>query len=167
MTTQRRSVSVRRRTVWANTHVSVSIPNAGESLFSLHAQVLSENFDLTVVRTLISLDILEGVTAAVVGIQAVYMGIGIASQESFNASVVPNPQIITESPARGWLWKAMRLVQGTQTLNSYRIVHIEYDIAAQRKLDKGEMYMVIENNAFDGVAGAVRVHGEIRTLFKR
>jgi len=147
--------------------VDVSVASGAQSAFDLAPLLLTENFDLTVVRTIIQLDLTEGVTAAIVGIQAMHLGIGIASQEAFSAGNLPLPATPAADPASGWLWKASRLVQGTQTLNSYRIVHLEYDISAQRKLGKGTLYIIIENNVFDGTAQAIRVHGEVRTLYKR
>ena len=92
------------------------------------------------------------------------MGIGIASQDAFAAGVFPDPDTQQDEPQRGWIWRDDYLVQdSTNTLPP--ILRVSFDLHSQRKIDRGELYYVVDNNLVVGTAFNIRVKGLIRQLF--
>jgi len=160
----------RRGTVWADITVSVLLATATQSVLSLHPLLLSANFNLTVIRTILYLELKPASPSTVIGTSQIDMGIGITSVEAFTAGVVADPVVVTDYPSRGYLWRARRFVTDLGVAGGPAIptsVIVEMDSSAMRKLDKGELYIVVENNPHSGAAFTVDVHGLVRTLYKR
>ena len=160
--------SSRRATVWADTLFSLTVMNGAQQVSSLHLGVLTTNMDLTVVRTLIHLNISSDNPGFASGLQRVSLGIGVVSEEAFLAGVVPDPNVNTDFPSRGWVWRDQQVV--LDELLATGVVplrDIKEDIASQRKLDKGELVLIVNNDALHGSPFDIIVTGIVRILFKR
>ena len=79
---------------------------------------------------------------------------------------MPQPSIENEYPARGWLYVATRSVwqykAGSNDQQRGQAV-FEFDVGALRKIDKGVLFMTIENTDILG-AGPFDVTGRVRAL---
>ncbi len=157
--------------VWEDTVVSVSVAVAGENLIGL-ADSLTEaeaRFNqMTLLRTIIGLDVARLVHDSGEGSERIALGIGIASRESMTAgtTAVPNPSIGTDHPVRGWVWRAHYRTYGfAADQPAVFNQRINLDIRAMRKLDNGRPFLFMESDNLEGVSSVVQVMGLIRMLF--
>ena len=170
MTTRARAVAraPRRRTVWVDTILDVNMgttPN--QEVTSLHPSMLTENFDLTVVRLIASLTFSAQTLLVVTGQARVDIGIGILSQEAFAASVVPDPDIVGDVPATGWLWRTRLIVSDATASPGLAPTVVNADLSSMRKLQRGELALIVDSNVRVGTAFNVNMTGIVRVLFKR
>ena len=94
------------------------------------------------------------------------MGIGVASQESFAAGSLPDPEIVGDFPTRGWVYRARYRIFGfAADQPQYMTRRIDLDIRAKRVLDNGESYLRGVNTNEEGTTGNVTVSGMIRQLW--
>ena len=101
--------------------------------------------------------------------QVVDVGIGVASSEAvtIGAAALPDPTTESEYPPRGWLYVDRTSV--LQTIPSTggvwkRDGALKFDIRSMRKIDKGTLFMFVEQNDLDGSSSAVRMIGRVRVL---
>ena len=158
------------RTVWFDTLVNLVATNgSGASALSLHSELNRDEQRLsgmTLLRTIVGLDIAHQIHDSGEGSQLVDLGIGIASQEAFSADVVPDPNTSTEHPPRGWVWRYRCRTYGFAADQAAVYNHrVDKDIRARRRLENGELFLRIFNITDQGVAGNIVVHGLIRTLW--
>ena len=150
---------------WIDTRMNETIGSAAQGLESLMTNVSSTQSrrGWTMVRTIIGIDIARSVHDSGEGSDLVEIGIGVTSQEAFAAGVVPDPQTPTDHPTRGWVYRAGYRIWGfAADQPAIYTIRVDKDIRAKRKLDNGEMYIVIDNNPLEGTAGAILVTGYIR-----
>ena len=156
-------------TIWIDTHINSDVANAVQVLLSLMTGVSATQtrFDrMTLTRTIIGLDVAYTVHDSGEGSQRVDMGIAVASQESFAAGTVPDPGVASDYPTRGWIWRARYRVYGfAADQPAVFNTRIDMEIRAQRKLENGEAYLVLDNNNLEGVTTTIRVAGLIRQLW--
>ena len=118
---------------------------------------------LTVVRTIIDISMAPAPPGAVTGTQQVSIGIGVASQEAFAGGVVPDPNVGSERPPRGWIFRTKCMVvdmpEGIPT-----IVKCVGDFRGKRKVDDGQLFIKIDNDGFQATAFDINVIGIVRTL---
>jgi len=155
--------------LWIDTFVSAAIANNSTFAVSLSVGVTSLESRLqqmTLLRTIIGIDIAATVHDSGEGSQLVTPGIAIASQEAFTVGATADPEISTDFPTRGWIWRAQYRIYGfaaDQPAVFNR--RVDLDIRAMRKLENGEAFITIRNQANEGVAFAVSVFGLIRQLW--
>ena len=106
----------------------------------------------------------ENATPPAAGVQRVDWGIGVVTDTSFVAGVVPLPDISTSYPARGWMIAGTKWVLSGGTGNQGAYPQWEFDIRTMRKVDKGILYISMGNNNLDGAAFQVRFGGRVRAL---
>ena len=155
--------------LWIDTDLSRNIASGGSDALSLMTGVSSAQtrFDqMTLLRTIIGIDIAYTVHDSGEGSQRVSCGIGIASQEAFAGGTLSDPDVDTDFPTRGWVWRARYRIFGfaadQPTIFTRRV---DLDLRSQRKLENGEAFMNFTNTALEGATGAVRVTGLIRQLW--
>ena len=120
---------------------------------------------MTLIRTIISVSAFSTTVAGAWGVQTVDIGIGVASQEAFAALVLPDPSSPVDKPPRGWIWKTNRIV--SQNGAGGQVAYfIEADIRGARKVENGEVYVIVDNNFVTGTSFTVTLRGLIRTLYK-
>ena len=158
--------AVRRGSTWIDTVLDTDIVTGGEDLVDLMAGMdTDERRGMTVTRMLLCLYVIANPHGAVDGVQVVDLGIGVASTEAFAAGVVSNPNVNTEFPIRGWLYRCRHVVIDDST-PGYPSPVIKEDLHAMRKIDTGTAFLVIVNTPNQGTTFTVSVIGTIRMLVK-
>jgi len=155
--------------LWIDTPLALAVAVAATSNASLMTGVSATETRLsqmTLLRTIIGLDVARTVHDSGEGSETVTLGIGVVSQAGFSTGAIPNPATATEFPIRGWVWKAAYRTFGfaaDQPAVFNR--RIDLDIRAMRKLENGEAYIAVAVVALEGVSGAVTIHGLVRQLW--
>ncbi len=157
------------KTSWEDTLINADTASGAQSLQTLVSSFSNEEMRLagmTLMRTIIGLDVAYTVHDAGEGSQLVDLGIGVTSQEAFAAASVPDPNVATDHPTRGWVFRARGRVFGfaadQAAVYDWRL---DRDIRSRRKLENGECYLVTNNTAVEGAASTIRVIGLIRLLW--
>ena len=122
---------------------------------------------LTVVRILGFLEVDVALSVDTDYGNIIDVGIGVSSVEAFavGSAALPAPATPTEYPPRGWLYamtKAATQFNSTQGQARKRAV-FEFDLRASRKIDKGVLFLRIQNFSDSGANG-VSVLGRVRVL---
>ena len=129
-----RNRAPRRQTDWIDTIVAVNVASGSQLLQRLTPSGFSPGVTLT--RTLLTLELQAQIPGGASGRQNVHWGIGIAAEDAFNANAVPDPQIDSEYPPRGWAVRDFTLVnQETLANGPISPRRVVYDLRGQRKLD--------------------------------
>ena len=123
---------------------------------------------ITVTRLIGRIAVLpQNPTDNVASIQRVDMGIGVTSEEAFGVAAISSIADNTQYPIRGWLWAdtyAMMVGFRNSTSDMHVLPEVRFDIRAQRKVDKGNLYFTAANNLAAGTALTIRLVGRIRAL---
>ena len=157
-----------RQTEWKDNMISQVVAAGATALESLVANFTDpDKRGMTLVRTLIRLEAMSTTVAGAWGVQIASMGIGVASQEAFNLGVtaVSDPQTEANKPTRGWVWRTQMLVSQNGVSTPITSLYTA-DIRAARKLENGELFLIINNSDAVGTSASIQVLGVIRTLFK-
>ena len=156
-------------TVWIDTKLNDDIASGAAFNKSLMTGVSSTQtrFDrMTLLRTIIGIDVAYTVHDAGEGSQNFAAGIAVSTQEAFAAGVLPDPETETDFPRLPWVWRAAYRIFGFAADQPAIFTRrIDLDIRAKRKLDNGEAFFNAKNSALEGVATTVRVLGYIRQLW--
>jgi len=155
--------------LWIDTDLNNDVTVATADSLSLMTGVAAVNTRLaqmTLLRTIIGIDVGRTISDSGEGSEVISLGIGIASQEAFAADSLPDPEVDTDFPTRGWIWRARYRVFGfAADAAQYMTRRIDLDIRSQRKLENGEAFMNFSLRAVVGAGSAVRVTGMIRQLW--
>ncbi len=156
-----------RKTQWVDTFVNCLVPNAGADEISLLLDLVgNDTMGMTLTRTIVHLESSLDQWTGAFGIQRVDIAIGVTDQEAFLAGVMPDPAVVTEEPLLGWVWRAQMWVQIQGSVSAAYVPSVErVDLSSRRKIDDGELYLSINNNAVAGTPDSVRVGGIVRSLF--
>jgi len=158
-----------RRRAWADQRIAIAaLTDGSPSKLDLLANAPASD-TRTVVRLIGDLTFMYSPNSTIVdSLSIVDVGIGVASAEAFavGGNALPNPGgIADQDPARGWLYAATKPVfqqaESTGVINA--IAHFTFDLRAMRKVDKGVLYMIMEQNDIL-VGGSMRVIGRVRSL---
>ena len=156
-------------TVWADTRTTASVASGAQLLVSLMVSLpnLEARFNqLTLLRTIVRMDLAATVRDTGEGDQVVDFGIGIASQDAFAAGAVSDPNVGADYPIRGWIWRSMYRVYGVAIDDqNVDVIRIDMDLRGKRKLENGEAFLVVNNAVNQGVAQAVQPTALIRQLW--
>ena len=155
-----------RPTDWIDTLVQIETSAGACAQDSLMTGVAPVNMrGMTVIRTIVALSLFSNTVAGAWGCMRVNLGIGIASQEAFAAGVIPDPNVATDKPARGWLWRSQQMVSQNGA-GSPVVFDVVADIRGARKVENGEVYLTVCNTAYVGTQFQVNAVGLIRQLYK-
>ncbi len=157
------------RTIWIDTLIDQQVANASSAFQSLMSGVTALDTRLkgmTLMRTIIGVDIAHLVHDSGEGSQDFTVGIGVTTQEAFNAGVIPDPNSETDFPTRGWVWRYRCRTYGFAADQAavYNL-RVDKDIRSRRRLENGECYIVMNNDADQGSTGTVNLIGLIRQLW--
>ena len=163
-----RMSGVRRGVAWYDLLVDTNLGNAVQVGFDLTSDLSApDRIGCTITRVLIDLWADLAVTNAGDAVQVVDVGIGVMSGEAAAASVLPDPDVSTDAPVMGWLYRGRMICRQESGLPHYRPGHLVADIRSQRKLGpRVEFTMVVDNNSTEGSTSSVLLRGLIRTLCK-
>ena len=124
---------------------------------------VTELVGVTIQRIIIQMVYSPGTSQNVNGAQLISLGVGIVSEESFNAQVVPDPNSNIDEPASGWLYRGVVPVT-SDTANVHHPGRINVDLRAQRKMGRAILAIIHNNDAGEGSAFTVRQSGLISVL---
>jgi len=157
-----------RKTQWVDSLFDFTIANGGQDVRSLLSTLIGNDTQgMTLVRTIIELGLGPISWTGAFGTQALDMGIGMSAQEAFLAGTLPDPSTATEFPQNGWVVRTRKALVNPGSVSAGLVQqHIQMDIRSQRKIDDGELYMIMDNFPGLGTAFSVQVTGIIRTLYK-
>jgi hypothetical protein len=161
----------RRRSLWVDTVFLVLVATGTQSYVDLMGSLLETETRLsrlTLVRTIIGIDIANNVHDSGEGSQQAGMGVFVISREAALAGVasLPHPNVAADFPTLPWVYRAFYRIFGfaadDPTIFTRRV---DLDIRSQRKVDNGELGIVLSNDAFEGATALVSFTGIIRCLF--
>ena len=156
--------------LWIDTSINLDAASGASVNISLMTGVSSvqTRFDqMTLLRTIVGIDIANAVHDSGEGSQKASVGIGLASQEAFAAGTLSDPETNTDFPTRGWVWRAGYRIYGfaaDQPAVFNR--RIDLDLRSMRKLENGEMFFQMANQAVEGATAVVKALGFIRQLWR-
>ena len=154
-----------RRTAWEDTNMELSLGNGVTAGVGLHSASPVDTRGVTVTRFLGDLSVTSTTVAGAWGVQHLILGVGVLSQEAFLASTFPDPETDVDHPAGGWLYRNRIAVGQNGAGGGLAIARLTFDIRSARRLNEGELVLVLHNRAVDGTTFNMRVGGMLRTLF--
>ena len=155
-------------TLWIDKLQTFGVPAAGGQVIDqLTAEMpitTLRTARLTLLRTIVRLDLAASVRDSGEGDQAVRMGICIVPVEA--VANPPDPKIATDHPTRGWIWRSAYRVYAVATDDqNVDVIRIDVDLRSKRKLENGLCVFVVDNDDNQGTATAIQVIGVIRQLW--
>ena len=158
---------MRRRRAWSDTRFSdIQLVNSNTNKKDLLAGLTPADTK-TVTRVLVDLSVSYASSFAQDGSNSIDIGIGVVSQEAFDLETLPDPNAVADYPQQGWLYVATkRCVSFFTTSTGVTVIPalFQVDLRAQRKVDRGVLFMVILNTADEGGSATVFIHGRVRAL---
>jgi len=163
--------SSRRRRSWADSRFANLVSSGGElTLTDLLEDLPGET--RTVTRLIVDLTCGLSPSDENEGMQVIDCGIGVVSREAFDLGItaIPDPFTDTDFPTLGWLYVATRpitqaLPTGGTVVTMWREAAVfQADLRAQRKVDRGVLFLRLSNTALLGTALSIRVTGRVRAL---
>jgi len=157
------------RMLWIDTLVNSDVASNGQEAVDLTVDFTSEETrlaQLTLMRSILRIDIAYTVHDSGEGSQRLSLGLGVESQEAFAAGVHPDPNVAGDFPARGWVYRGSWRVFGfAADQPAVNVARVDLDMRSRRKLENGLSFAVMDNTPMEGVAAVVRVTGWIRQLW--
>ena len=155
----------KRKTDWIDTFDTNFLGGAGaQRVFALLGSRAAEDLaGCTGVRLLVHLEASFSTASPNDSVQRLSYGIGMGSREAVTASIVPDPEDMSEFPPRGWLLRDF-MVCVQDNVNQRGPWVARYDLRAGRKLDEGMMYMIVTNTDISGSTESLQVQVLVRLL---
>ncbi len=159
------------RRLWTDTFIDETTASGTQDEIDLTSTFLTNEMrlaQLTLVRTIIRLDIAYSVHDAGEGSQQATAGICVVSRPALSGgtATMPNPNDANAYPTRPWVWRTRNRVFGfAADQPAIDVVKIDLDIRSQRKLENGELEFLCANVPEEGVATTLLFSGLIRCLF--
>ena len=161
-----------RPRVWTDTFIDLAVASGGPAQFvDLSSTFLTNEMRLaqmTLVRTIIGIDVAYAVHDAGEGSQQATAGICVVDRNALAGGVgsIPNPNVALEKPIRPWVWRAKWRIFGfaadDPTIFTRRV---DLDLRSQRKLENGEIVFIANNVPEEGAASVVLLSGLVRCLY--
>ncbi len=161
----------RTRKLWADTVIDMTLATSTVDFIDLTSTFLENEMrlaQLTLLRTIIGIDIAYSVHDAGEGSQQVSCGIGVVNREALVAGVasLPQPQVAADFPTRPWVWRARYRIFGfAADQPAVFNQRVDLDLRSMRKLENGENVFIAANNPEEGVTTTILVSGMIRSLY--
>ena len=158
------------RRLWTDTIIDLTQGSGGALGFvDLTSTFLSNEMrlaQLTLVRTIVGIDIAYSVHDAGEGSQQASCGICVISREAESASAIPGPQTANDYPIRPWVWRARYRVFGfAADQPAVYTARVDLDLRSQRKLENGELVFIARNDPEEGTASTLLFSGLVRCLY--
>ena len=153
-----------RRTSWEDMIADSSITSGSfRNLDMLPNLTADETRGTTVTRIIGSINLFSGTVAGAWGKQIVDIGIGVISEDAFNAGAVPDVNQQSDQPQRGWLYRTRMMVEQNGT-GSQIVYPVRFDVRAQRRIDAGTMFLGFTSAAGTGTSFTVEMAVLTRSL---
>ena len=156
----------KRGTRWIDTIVA-QVLTAGTAVnVSLLGSLGADDIPgLTVIRTIVRLYLAPNTTPSGFGGTRLLVGAGVATGDAFSAGALPDLDISTDFPVRGWTFKTVGVAMYDTDHISNTL--IEGDFRSMRKLDEQtEYFLQMLTNTAVGISLAQACNGLIRVLVK-
>ena len=154
-----------RKAQWTDTLISSTVASGAQGIITLMGGMSQiDSRGLTVARTIVRLSFLPPVAVSD-AIQGLHFGIGVVGQDAFAASAVPDADVDGDRPPRGWIIRDSVAVPGAASMTNAAPVRVELDIRGMRKVDDGELVLIMDSVAISGTPFIVRAFGIIRVVF--
>ena len=156
----------RRRRAWHDLEFAFTIGNGTQSFADLLQNLpATEQMGCTITRILTRMTYSPVITIGADGSQVVSVGICVVSEEAFNASTLPDPNVNADDPVTGWMLKTQRAVRVMLSPDDVLHGQIFEDLRAQRKMgNRAKLVMITNSDADEATSFDVRVVGLVRTL---
>jgi len=152
-----------RQTFWIDNVVENTLATGTTIALSLFTGTPPINVrGSTIIRIIFDLNLYSSTVAGAHGVQIQDVAFGMASQEAFNAGVLPDPDS-DERPVGGWMYRT-RCVAFQNGVGTNPITKCAGDLRSGRKISDGEAFMVLANRASMGTTFAIITSGIIRLL---
>ena len=156
-----------RPTDWVDTVLSLSVTSGGQANVSLITGLAPADMrGATLIRTMIRMSMSSTTIAGAWGTTQMNMGIGITDQEAFAAGVLPDPNVSGDKPARGWVWRSAMGISQDNNGSGAIIFDERADVRGSRKIENGELYLIVHGEPITGTTFTTKVTGLIRILIK-
>ena len=153
-----------RKTIWTDSILNSNLASGSTGISNLMQNVaVADTVGVTIARLILRIEYAPFMSNDTDGSQMVHLGIGMVSEDAFNASAVPDPGTAGEEPVGGWLFRETVSVMNKGTTMPH-VALMRADIRSARKIDKGILVMIIENVGVENTSFAVREIGLIRCL---
>ena len=157
-----------RSTSWIDILVSLQCVDGGDEAETLTTGTsVVDTRGMTLIRTILRLDMFLTSVAGAYGAQRIALGIMIASQEAFATGITarPDPRTAADFPPRGWIYRNAVAVSQNGVSTNF-VTTVTADIRGVRKVEKGELILIVQSDALVGTAFTTNVRGIVRCLFK-
>jgi len=155
--------------LWEDTGVAMSLSvGSTASKLSLVSSIVDTRYNqMTLLRTIIGLDVARFTHDSGEGSEQVSLGIGIASPEAFNTALaLSDPEVDADFPTRGWIWRGRYRIYGfAADQPAVFNARVDLDLRSMRKLENGIMYFAAQSSTVEGTSSLSRVSGLIRQLW--
>ena len=157
-------------TLWFDTLLNDDVASAAQVVILMGAPGASVTErrvqQYTLLRSILSFDIMPTVRDSGEGDQQVSLGMGVVSTESAASAAVPDPETPTDYPIRGWVWRnRYRIYASAADDQNVDHVRVETDLRGKRKIENGQMVLIVKNTSNQGTATPVTLTGIIRLLY--
>jgi len=155
-----------RRTFWSDTIIFQDKGSNTESILGLLQDLdLQQSTELTLIRTIIELDVLPDPESIAVSTQKVSLGIMVVSNEavSIGTTAVPDPEVGGDFPSRGWIYRTSRGVHMDNSIGLPPLA-LQADIRSKRRVDRGDLIIKFTNRPALGTGQNVLFTGIVRCL---
>ena len=153
-----------RRTAWEDTLFDSTVLSGGAASPTLMVGLTrDESRGLTITRMIGELSFASNTIAGAFGNQIIDIGIAILDRDAIAASAHPDPNSVEDEPPSGWLYRN-RIRVGQNGAGAPTIYVVRFDMRAQRKLNGGQVELILQSTTSTGTAFTVDFSGIIRTL---
>ena len=154
-----------RRTAWQDTIVdehqtATSVQNSLQMMSTLDREEKRGN---TITRLIGELGLYSTTVAGAWGVQKYDIGFAMLDDDAFAAAALPDPNIATDYPPRGWLFRT-RCVVAQNGTGAPVVTRCVFDIRAQRKMDNAVLVMIVNNVNTAGTSFTIENTGIVRAL---
>ena len=160
-------MTMRRRRAWADTRFAgTTIAASGTDKKDLLTGLAA--MDVKIVTRLIGdVRVYGGATTETEYEMAIGLGIGVVSKEAYDLETLPDTDNVADYPQQGWIYVATQVCyQAIDSAGSglHRVdARFIFDIRAQRKVDRGVLFMLIDNTGI-GTSSTLSITGRVRAL---
>ena len=153
-----------RKTWWQDRLIDVTVGAASQSTVDLLLNVSSdESRGLTLTRMILALILYSDTVAGAYGVQSVDLGIGLIDRDAASASAFPDPNSQDDAPPGNWVFRK-RCVCAQNGAGAPVLYSCEVDLRAMRKVQEGQLTLIVNNTSVTGTAFQVHILGSARSL---
>ena len=155
-------VTQRRRRAWSDTRFAGLVATPGTQFPGDLLLTLTPADTKTVTRIILEM-MFFSVNVDTQREFSVDLGVGVVSREAFDLGTLPDPNTVGDYPQQGWLYVATKPVVFVPSAWQHPAI-FQADLKAQRKVDRGVLYMSFTQNVIVGTSANLRVYGRVRAL---